>query len=407
MRVLFSSYALTSHYFHMVPLAWALRASGHEVRVAGPPGVADVITRSGLTVDVVGASYDLKAGLADANLEIRNRTGRPVSGDLLKELSPEELRWFRETAFAPQIRAAEATADDLIGLARRWRPDLIVTDPLVYAAPLAAHAAGVPLVRNLFGPDMPRFAGFPALSEVTGPDIRATWPEDLLKLYDRYGVEARASYTVRAVDHTPASLQVPGIPDRLAARYVPYNGTGAAPGWLTEPRERPRVCVTWGTLTTATSGTENFLVPTVLAALAGLDVEVVATVKKADRALLGDPPENVRVIEELPLHLLLPTCDAIVSQGGTGTVLTSSALGVPQVLLARVSDQTFVATLLERTGAGVFLRPGATDADTIREAVVTALRPDGPRREAAARLRAEIEALPTPVEIARELEALV
>jgi UDP:flavonoid glycosyltransferase YjiC (YdhE family) len=407
MRVLFTSFVLPSNYLHLVPLAWAFRTAGHEVQVAAPPNVVDLVTRSGMTAVTVSESYDLKDGLAEANRQIRERTGKPMSGDLVTQLDPEELRWFRETAFAPHVRAAEATADGLNAFARWWKPDLIVTDPLVYAAPLAAAAAGgVPLVRNLSGPDIARKVGFPALTDVGDADVRATWPKDLVAVYERYGVEPRADYAVRVVDHTPTSMQLPGVPNRIPSRFIPYNGTGVLPSWLLEPRERPRVCVTWGTLTTTTSGTENFLAPAVVSALGGLDVEVVAAVKKSDRELFGEPGEGVRVVEELPLSLLLPSCDAIVSQGGSGAVLTSAALGVPQLVLPRVSDHTLIAALLEGTGAGINLSPDDADADAIRGAVDVLLHDPKPR-DAAARLQEEIAAQPAPAQIVPVLEALV
>ncbi|OLE24027.1 MAG: hypothetical protein AUG49_14415 [Catenulispora sp. 13_1_20CM_3_70_7] len=407
MRVLFTSFVLPSNYLHQVPLAWAFRAAGHEVQVAAPANVVDLVTRSGLTAVPVGASYDLKEGLAEANRRIRERTGKPMSGDLVTQLDPEELRWFRETAFSPHVLAAEAAAEGLNAFTRWWKPDLIVTDPLVYAAPLAAAAdGGVPLVRNLTGPDIARKVGFPGLTDVGAADVRATWPADLIELYERFGVEPRADYAARVVDHTPASLQLPDIPNRIQARFIPYNGTGVLPEWVLEPRERPRVCVTWGTLTTTTSGTENFLAPKVVAALADLDVEVVVAVKKSDRELLGDPGAGVRVVEELPLSLLLPTCDALVSQGGSGAVLTAASIGVPQLALPLVSDHTMIAALLAGTGAGIDLRPADADPEAIREAVHTLV--DDPKpRDAAVRLREEIAAAPAPSQIVPLLEALV
>ncbi|MEY9890090.1 UDP:flavonoid glycosyltransferase YjiC (YdhE family) [Catenulispora sp. MAP5-51] len=407
MRVLFTSFVLPSNYLHQVPLAWALRAAGHEVQVAAPANVAELVGRSGLTSVTVGESYDLKAGLAEANRQIRERTGKPMSGDLVAQLDPEELRWFRETAFSPHVLAAEAAAGDLNGFVRWWRPDLIVSDPLVYAAPLAAAAGGgVPLVRNLTGPDIARKVGFPGLTDVGDADVRATWPADLVELYERHGVEPAVDFAVRVVDHTPASMQIPGIPNRVQARFVPYNGTGVLPKWVLEPRERPRVCVTWGTLTTTTSGTENFLAPTVVEALADLDVEVVVAVKKSDRELMGEPGGRVRIVEELPLSLLLPTCDALVSQGGSGAVLTAAALGVPQLALPLVSDHTMIAALLAGTGAGIDLRPADADPEAIRDAVRTLVHDPKPR-DAAGALAEEIAAAPAPAQIVSVLEDLV
>ncbi len=37
MRILFTTFPSPSHHFPMVPLEWAARAAGHDVRVASAP----------------------------------------------------------------------------------------------------------------------------------------------------------------------------------------------------------------------------------------------------------------------------------------------------------------------------------------------------------------------------------
>ena len=54
MRVLLASYPDRPIFHPMVPLAWALRTAGHEVRFACQPAFADTITRAGLTAVPVG-----------------------------------------------------------------------------------------------------------------------------------------------------------------------------------------------------------------------------------------------------------------------------------------------------------------------------------------------------------------
>jgi hypothetical protein len=48
MKVLIVTFPAPSHYFPLVPMGWALRASGHDVRVACPASFAGVVTASGL-----------------------------------------------------------------------------------------------------------------------------------------------------------------------------------------------------------------------------------------------------------------------------------------------------------------------------------------------------------------------
>ena len=61
MRVLVVTWGWRSHLYPLVPLAWALRAAGHDVVVAGPPDLVDVITGAGLPAVPVGRLLDFAA----------------------------------------------------------------------------------------------------------------------------------------------------------------------------------------------------------------------------------------------------------------------------------------------------------------------------------------------------------
>jgi UDP:flavonoid glycosyltransferase YjiC (YdhE family) len=59
MRVLFVVLPHKSHFFCMVPMAWALSAAGHEVRVASQPDITAAITAAGLNAVPVGVPLNL------------------------------------------------------------------------------------------------------------------------------------------------------------------------------------------------------------------------------------------------------------------------------------------------------------------------------------------------------------
>ena len=422
MKVMFIPWSEATHYFHMVPLAWAFRAAGDEVRVASQPGAADAIKRSGMSVTVVGEAYDFHSeqekilgtgrrdmvtireisSAADDSRKFALVPGRLEEGPG-RDYMMRMLKRSLEHRLSPLVKTAQVMADDVVQLARAWQPDLVVSDPLVMAAPLAARAAGAPLVHLPWGPAVRLQTGqFPG----SGAPPEA-WPDDLRDLYARYGVEPAAEHAAATVDPCPASLQYDGaIPSRIPARFVPYNGTGDAPRWLTQPPRRPRICVTWGTTTTTLAGREGFLVPRILDALAGFDVEVVVAITAADRPLLGDNlPGQVRVAENLPLHLLLPSCDAIIHQGGAGTMLTAASFGLPQLLVPRVTDQLAHAERIAAASAGVSLNWADASPETITSGIKTIVS-DEATRQAAHKLRDEIHAQPTPASVAATLRQL-
>ncbi len=400
MKILFMPLTGNSTYFQLVPLAWACRAAGHEVRVACRPPV-EAVTGSGMPAVPAGGGYDYVAGLREAHQTAGGRLGRAPTLEDLKTLPPELLRQLRDRQLVPHIKAAEEVVDDLVPFVRHWRPDLVVALPHVLAAPVVAAVAGVPLVRHEFGPDFSRHIGFPGL----GLDVEQ-WPADLRRLYEAYGVRPQADAAARTIDPCPAGMQVVDLPGRLPVRFTPYNGAGVLPDWLCRPAAGRRVCVSWTTSSTALVGRQSFLVPKILDGLASLDVEVVATVATADRELLGPVPDNVRLVSDLPLNLLLSTCDTIVHHGGSGTLLTAAYFGLPQIIVPVVLDDIFNAGRLAATGAGRHLPVAQADADAVKAIASSVLFEDEAPREAAARLRAEILAQPAPASLVGVLEAL-
>ncbi|MFJ1460496.1 nucleotide disphospho-sugar-binding domain-containing protein [Nocardia sp. N2S4-5] len=405
MKILFVPFEWATHYYAMTSLAWAARAAGHEVRVAAHPSITAAVTGSGMIAVPIGGRSDLSAGMTELRRSPELQRARSeLSGDVgdLWKLPDDKLAPILAFMMIPHVRIAEDATPDLVEFARAWRPELVIGDPLMYAAPVAASVVGAPLVHHLLGPDFLRVMRFPGL----GGDAAVGWPEGLRRLYDRYGVDIGAGAALRTVDPCPELIQVPGVPRRSPVRFVPYNGAGTMPRWLSEPPARQRICLTWGTSMQALSGGAGSLLPELLEALRGLDVEVVVAVRPHDRDQLGDLPPNSRVVVDLPLDILLPTCAAILHQGGAQTMLTAAAHGVPQILVPQIIDQGLVAELLTKSGAGIGLDAKHLQPGLVRESVGAALGDDA-IRNAAAELRREIMAQPSPAEVVRSLAQVI
>jgi UDP:flavonoid glycosyltransferase YjiC (YdhE family) len=183
---------------------------------------------------------------------------------------------------------------------------------------------------------------------------------------------------------------------------VPYNGPAVLPGWLRQPAGRPRVCVTAGTMMAGAGLTDRLALPRIIQAVAALEVEVVVVVERSQQAGLGVLPDNVRLADApLALRLLLPSCAALVQQGGAGTTMTALACGVPQLVLPQVSDQHFNAERLALTGAGTTLVGEQVEAGRIGE-LVGELVADERWRSAAALMAERVRAMPAPAELIRQ-----
>ncbi|SEF24337.1 UDP:flavonoid glycosyltransferase YjiC, YdhE family [Amycolatopsis pretoriensis] len=369
MRILVTSYPAVSHLYPMVPLAWGLRAAGHEVRVAAAPSFAAAARRTGLPVLPLGEDVDGTVAWQGFDPRAGDRTERT-------------MRMFRSTA--------EGWAGALVALARDWA-DVVLFDPREYAGPVAAAVAGIPSARVLYGVDH------------TYAQRAGEWPL-LAPLWDEWGLGEPDPAGTVTIDPCPAALQLETPVASWPLRTIPYNGSAVIPR-TAAPAGRPRVCLTWGA---SFGGTTGNLDP-VRVALAGLlrrDVEVVVAVARGQRELLGELPAGVRVLESVPLHTILPGCALVVHQGGAGTALTAAACGVPQLVVPFKGDQVTHAGRVAAAGAGVLL-PAAELTPEAVAAAAAGVFADAEYARRAAEIATENRSRPAPAAVVAQLEFLV
>ncbi|MFE5399647.1 activator-dependent family glycosyltransferase [Streptomyces sp. NPDC056568] len=414
MRVLLTSLAHNTHYYSLVPLAWALRAAGHEVRVASPPSLTDVITSTGLTAVPVGDDLPAAELLAEMGSDLVPYQRGFEFGEVESE---EETSWeyllgqqsmMAALCFAPFNGAA--TMDEIVDFARGWRPDLVVWEPWTYAGPVAARACGAAHARILWGPDAIGRSRlrFLAALEGTPPELRedpiAEW---LGWTLDRYGYafDERDVLGHWVIDPGPRSTRLDLGQTTVPMCYVPYNGRSVIEPWLARKPDRPRVCLTLGVSARETYGRDAVSYAELLEALGRLDIEVVATLDTSQLDRLGTLPDNVVPVDFVPLDALLPSCAAIIHHGGAGTWSTALRHGVPQILLPSLWDAPLKAQQLQRLSAGFDLPAATLTARGLADAVHTAVH-DPAIRAGARRLSEEMLADPTPAGIVPTLERL-
>jgi UDP:flavonoid glycosyltransferase YjiC (YdhE family) len=410
MRVMFTVSNWTTHWLSMVPTAWAFQAAGHEVRVVCTPDQEQAVSRAGLTpVPVLeGVEQAVKARTHNYR---QARAGRwpfaelpphPLTGAPLASLDDfDPAAWMREN-WDGLLALAGRSSDAAVDFARWFRPELVVHDMVSLEGPLVGQVLGIPAVLHLWGP--------------TGPDdpVPGTRPEegasfvppDLYGIFERHGVGPMGPHIFgHVIDPSPATLAPPLRGTRLAVRHLPYNGPGSSPSWLRTPPERTRVCAVWGTSVTRMFGPASFAVPRIVEALTGLDLDLVLAVTRADREKIGPVPPNVRVVEQVPLRLLLPESDLVIHHGGAGCVMTGLAAGVPQLSLPNALDQELVAQRIADAGGARAVHNSVASPDAIRSAALDLLNSDT-ARSAAIALRQEIESAPPPSALVASLVEL-
>jgi glycosyltransferase len=373
-----------THFTPLVPLAWGLRAAGHEVLVAGQPDVVPTIRSAGLIAARVGERF----GVDDWLRGKLSGDKRPL--ETLPRVPPERMGFFGRV----WMDHARKLLPDYLGLARDVRPDLIVADQLEYSALLVGGVLGVPVLHHRWGVD--------AISDLALSDARA----ELADLAADVGL-AGLPLPVEKFDPCPPSLQLPAAERGTPIRYVPFNGTDVLQPWVRQGRPAGsgmrRIVVSLGSRTLALNGVPH--VQLLLRTCAALgEIEVIATVDAAYRDAIGPLPPQVRIVDPTPLHLFLDTCDAVVHHGGAGTAMTATAAGLPQLVLPQLSDTFATGERLQAVGAGLTLDDVASqdDPDTLRDAL-EALLSQPTYRKAAEELQREMAGMPDPARVAADV----
>lgn len=365
LRIMAAPSPAAGHFYPMVPLLWALRSAGHDVRVVVPAFFVSTVLQSGLPA--VATAPDDETAAIDPRDEIDD--------DLTTGT-------YRRIA-----RIAAAMERDVDAIVDGWRPQLVISDPMDFTGRRAAADHGLPYVEHWIGQFLPSEPRTRAAQHVFGARS-ARWP----------GTGAAPGL---AVDPCPPGFQSADAPTAVRTRYVPYNGPALLPRWLAD-RDRPRrVLVTLGTIVSQGPAAHQLL-KEVLDATDGLDAEVVIAARR------GSVPEELaqraRTVRWLPIGLTAQRCDLVVHHGGSGTTMSALAHGVPQVVCPSVLDQTDNALRLDQVGAGLMvpLTEALAGEDAIAHAVEQVLG-DSAYGKSAAVLRDENDAAPSPADVAEQL----
>lgn len=371
MRILFAFVGGRGHLEPLVPFARAAEDAGHTVAFAAPPLLVPTVEALGF--DAFGVGPDAAHS--------------PPERIALREVDLErEEREFGER-FAG--RGARIRAIGTVALCADWEPDVVVCEETDFGATVAAERLGLPYATVLVI----------AAGSLVRADIVA---EPLNKLRAEHGLPPDPALAMPSrylvLSPFPPSFRDPAFPLPATAHSIRLHTPEPAPS-----AGSPVVYFTLGTIFNLESGD---LFERVLAGLGELPIEVVATVgSQIDPGELGPLPANVRVEQYVAQSEVLARSGAVVSHGGSGTVVAALAHGLPQVVLPMGADQPLNAARCEKLGVGVVLDAVTATPEAVREAVSVVLS-DPAYRSAAERIRDEIAALPGPAYAVTLLEQL-
>lgn len=423
MRILFVVWPGPAHLHPVIPLAWALQSAGHEVRIGSHHTMFEATTSLGLPAVALGDKALPARGPGKPYPEAERVKLERATESLGLE-APESDPWeifrhfllpgvwdFLPPGLAPD--AARPGVDDLVAFTRRWQPDLVIWDPCWPAAAVAAADCGAAHARLLYCQDyfawtLDRYAERRHLDVADHPLADAVRP-----VAERYGVDLSTELLVGqwTLDLLPTGFSLPTTVRKVPMRGVFTPTQTAVPEWVLERPDRPRVGISLGmSQREFIDGGWDYM-PSLMAAVADLDIEVIATLNSVQTANLDRLPGNVRVADYLPLNQLLPTCSALIHHGGIGTFASAANYKVPQLITdmdAPVSMKYPVATstaayVIER-GAGLTLDIMSSPEAMRKQLSLVLSEPSF--KEGAVRVYEDLLAMPSPVDLVPVMERL-
>lgn len=341
------------HAFPMIAIGGALRARGHQVAIHTWFRWQEPIEAAGMTF--------FRAPVFEHALD----------------------------AAPPNVHEAGAlAADQLAGVVREYRPDVVVSDVLTLSGSLAAELCGVPLVSYV-----------PHLWHATGhddPPFGSGWAPPHSRLARRFfhwtgrlerrGLEfgrvelneTREHVGLPPIDRVHGSLSrglvlVGTLPQLEPARQWPDHVRVVGPAIWEPPAEQVKIPAGDDPLVVVAPSTAQDLQHKMLGAsvsgLRNLPVRVLATKngREPERAL--KPGANTTIVDWVSYSQVLPQADVIVCHGGHGTVMRALTSGCAVVICPASGDQFENAARLRWAGVGVAVPAKFISGRTIAAAV--------------------------------------
>jgi MGT family glycosyltransferase len=320
--------------------------------------------------------------------------------------------WLSEDIVGEAAQALIELADEI------GAPDVIVTDPFLSAAALAAEALDVPMV----------VCGWPAQGDLNAErlfPVQRTLGEEsrerVTRLCERFGLEG----VNFSPGPTPAVLSphlhicyftrgwYAAEADALLAQNLFVGGMaeqpqGDAPDWLAQIAEDvPLALITLGTVFTGDLGFFSWSAQA--AAREGyLPVVVIGwnPVTAENKAeLLRALPKGTRLLNWVPFEHILPRAGLMIHHGGMGTTHYAVVHGIPQIVVPHAADQRIQARRVAQARVGLNLSAHEVRQGMLREGA-HALKNDDRVKQTARALADEMASLGGPARAAEAIAAL-
>ena len=355
MRFLFCVIPEKGHLHPMIGPALYLQEQGHEVVFFADEQTALSLRKAGLIHSVF---YPTPSGSADT-----------FRGQVFAE-QVRDAAWLRQWIKRLLVEQAEAYIPAFRDAIQATGPDMVVADPMLYAAIIAAHCEDVRWVvlSNSLNP---------VLSEGIDSELLSTVQElstERASLFVRHGMVVQ----FRGCDVISPRLTVVFTTEEFVGQDMPgvvMVGPSLPPRSRGDEPDFP-----WGEIDPSlplvymSLGSQIYYQPrmyeTLIAAAADKPLQVVMSVGDLDVLLrVGKLPPNVLAVRYAPQLALLARASVMITHGGANSVMEALSFGVPLLCTPICNDQFHQAFFIRQSGTGIELDLNTANVDQVEAAL--------------------------------------
>jgi len=271
--------------------------------------------------------------------------------------------------------------DELAEVVNSFEPDIIVSDPMVYATAIVAEKQGIP------------WAG---ISNSLNPVTPRQWTSDLIETLEKFKGERQALFSLfkRDVNFRVADLVSPWLNTVFTSEtyisrefgennfsfYVgtpfPTNGIRGDETDFPFDKINKNKKVVYMSLGSMVFYHPNLFL-TVAKALEGLNVQLILSVGGLYyEGFEKEFSEESIVMPYVPQIQVLDKVDVMISHGGANSVLECMARGIPMALLPLCNDQFFQAKFMTKANTGIVLDAENPNVKTYRTGLIELINED-------------------------------
>ncbi|BAV08669.1 glycosyltransferase, MGT family [Filimonas lacunae] len=368
------------HINPMIGIAQHLQQAGFELAFFAQVDISDQLQAAGLHQQVF---YDTTVVNVSEGFITKGKA-------FVEQLA--DIAWLRNWIKTLLIDAVPAQVQRIQQAVDAFEPDIIVTDPMVYAAAIVANRAGIP------------WAGVSSSLNPVTPD---GWQCELTDTLDDLDYLRQELMTTpdwqpqfKVSDVISPWLNIVFTVEEYVSRrfsrndFSFYVGNSFPAGKRGDEADFPFEKLLPGTQKIYMSmGSQIYYHPQLFRAVAEAlydeDIQLIFSINELYYTdFVNSLPDNVIAVPYAPQLQVLQHVQLLITHGGANSVMEGLANGVPVAVLPICNDQFLQAKFIEHAGVGVVLDPAQPSPSVYRQQLLPLLH-NGAAEKERARLAGE------------------